>query len=184
MAMTARRTKHWFLSITDRFSSQYLFTKVNAACILTKVCRIHDKAYFLQKQPKQSYSSEISLGWTCGDGTCIQCCNLIFCQKHYQRLIWSPLHKISSLRKLKLTQKLMGNYDKRPAQVQVNGERKHSIKKRKEDVKGCAVGTCDALRWGVKMDQNRWELREPWWLPVPMCSQVPERLSSLVCGDS
>lgn len=73
----------------------------------------------------------------------------------------------------------MRNYDKRPAQVQVNGEQKHSIKKRKEDVKGCAVGTYDALRRGVKMDQNKWELREPWWPPVPVCSQVAEQMSSL-----
>ena len=49
----------------------------------------------------------------------------------------------------------MGNYDKRAARMQVNGEQKHSIKKRKEDVKGCAVGAYDALRQGVKMDQNR-----------------------------
>jgi len=119
-----KRIKHWFHSITDQLSSQCSFTNIDRAIV-----SIHDKPYFLQRQLKQSYSSEGSQGWACSGGTSIQFCHSFSCRKHQQ--IWSSLYKVSTLRKIKFVQN-----DKRPAQMQINGEKKKSSKKTwKEDAK-------------------------------------------------
>lgn len=41
----------------------------------------------------------------------------------------------------------------------------------------------DALRQGVKMEQNGWEMRETWSPPAPVCSQVVKQwaLDALWC---
>lgn len=131
---------------------------------------------YLQKGPNQSYRCQVHLVLIWADGTCIQHSHFHSCQK-WQKRRCEALCTVSSFRKLKYMQKLMGNYDERPLQSQ-------EVLEIKEDSKRCAFGF-RCLWYPKTMCQNGWEMRETsHHLSLCASSSWVMELWSLMCSNS